>query len=276
MKLSNIVATAFFAVTALAAGVLAEEKPANLRRNLASDEENKVENQGHRSLIRRITFAQIAAAFEPILAIAMEASLSAGADPLSIGATFTQELDSVVFSADCTASALLTLTVRDLSGLGGFVLDNLPVVGGSQQTSFSLLNGITWAASFLAEGSFPEGLELPVDATITADACGTAIEQSVSGVVDAVNAGVRATVNASGRTPGLFTLASSSAGVSVSGDASFDIGQLSTNLDFGNGIELDLAQILEDVLSAPAFVNQIATAITGFLANALNGLTLNF
>jgi len=270
MKLSNIVATAFFATTTLSAGVLAE-KPTNLRRHL----EDAPVAQARRGLFGSITFGQIATAFEPIFAAAMEASLSAGADPLRIDATLTQALDSVVFSADCTSSASVTFTVGELDGLGGFVMDNMPVVDGSQETSFSFFNGITWAADFLVEGSFPEGLELPVDATITADACGTPIEQSIAGLVDAVGAGLRLTTSAEGSGPSITTLSSSSASASVSADA-FDLGQLSTDMEFGNGIELDLAQIIGEVLNAPAFVDQIATLIAEFLDNALGGLTLNF
>lgn len=269
MKLSNTVVTTLFAIQALATGVLCDE-PTSLRRSSVESP------KARRNLFGSLTFAQIAGAFQPLLAVAMEAALSAGADPLHLGVHFSLDVESVIFDEECTSSATVTFTVHELSGLGGFVLDNMPVVDGSQSLNLNFFRGTTWEADFSVEGSFPKGLEAVVDVEIIADACGVAVQESVSGVINAVDAGAALVVSTSGSAPGIFSLNSASAKVDVSGNAEVELGALSTAMEFGNGIDVDLAEIIASVLETPEFVEQIAGAIVDILRRALNGITISF
>jgi hypothetical protein len=85
MKFSNIVATAFFAVQAFPTVVMSE-KPTYLRaKDTINDSVNNMTPPASMSrnlLVGTITFSQIVNAFQPVLAVATEAALAAGADPV--------------------------------------------------------------------------------------------------------------------------------------------------------------------------------------------------
>jgi hypothetical protein len=195
---------------------------------------------------------------------------------LSVDLTSTKTIDSVVFSGSCTSSAAVTVHVLNLAGLGDFVLNNLPVVEGTQNLDFSLFQGLSWDALFNVEGSFPDGLYAVVDVEISADACGLPIQESISGIVNIADASLRMTTSASGSAPGIFSLARSRASVSLTGGGNVELGSLSTSMDFGNGIELDLTEVIGSVLGANDFMEQIAAALVAVLNGAFSGLTFDF
>ncbi|CAB9517582.1 expressed unknown protein [Seminavis robusta] len=219
-------------------------------------------NDNHRKLV---SFDTILSLFTPVLEVVVRGALGASLDPLSLSLSVSQEIDSVVFSESCTAAATVTYKVGDLTGLGNFVIDNMAVVEGSADIDVSLFRGTTWDATFNVEGGLPEGLEAIVDAEITADACGVPYQQSVSGLLDALDARVNFSVGTSGSIPGFF--GSPSVSSTTFADVDVTLGSIETSIDFGNGVEVDLASSgLEG-----AIIDAIIDAIVGPFADILNG-----
>ncbi|CAB9516878.1 expressed unknown protein [Seminavis robusta] len=222
---------------------------------------NNDNGEAHRKLV---SFDTILSLFTPVLDVVVRGALGASLDPLGLSLTVSQDVDLVVFSDSCTSSATVTYNIGDLTGLGNFVVDNLAIVDGSADIDVSLFWGTSWEATFNVEGGLPEGLEAIVDAEITADACGVPFQQSVSGLLDAVDARVNFSVGTSGSIPGFF--GSPSVESATFADVDVTLGGIETSIDF-DGVEVDLTTSgLEG-----AIIDAIIDTIVGPFADILNG-----
>ena len=236
------------------------------------DDAGLLGNANERSLLfTSITLDQIVSAFTPVLEASIRAALDANMDPTNVGLTFTQELDSVVLSETCTGSATVTYTLGDLTGFGTYVMDSMTAVQGTQNLDVSIFGGASFESAFNVEGSLPGGLENLIRAEITADACGTPLQQSVEGVLSTIGEpSLNFRVGLSGSTPGLLSFGSSSIDAMAFTDANVVAGPVEANIAFGDGIEVDLASVFETLFNN-AIVDTIIPLITDILQTFLGG-----
>ena len=201
----------------------------------------------HRNL-QTVTFDQIISLFTPFLDAAISAALDTSLDPMELQMTVTSETD-IAFSENCTAPATITYTIGALTGLSGFAIENMVLVPGSGSIQVSALRGTTWQATFQVAGDLP-ALQAPVTVDVKADACGTPISQSASGVLTAGDAGVDFTLRSSGFLPGLLSLGKPpSVSALAFSNADVSLGTIETNLALDTPIATAVASNINQAVS---------------------------
>ena len=278
MKIATVCATTILALQALAPGVLCQQPLKNVQHesySVMNSPSGSIENEVGQRHLASISLSPITEAFKPVLVSAMKTALAGTADPLSLGLakTFSESYDYVTNGGSCTVDTDLKLSINELSGLSGFVLDNLELA--NQQVKASSSGGWDWSVDLTLDVSFPQALEVAADVEFSSlRQCQdtTPITASGSGTIASTGASLQFVVSAEGT----YSLSSSSsATISVTSVSDVDFGTLSTDIVLytagGTPIVLDLTQPIGDILENPDLLG----LLEGLIAQVLND-TLNY
>ncbi|CAB9512319.1 expressed unknown protein [Seminavis robusta] len=211
------------------------------------------------------TINSVISFFVPILNLAMRTSL--GAVEL---AAIDESMDlGEINLGVCTASASLSYALGAVRGLNSFQIETFELVPGTDpvfETSGILGTGeANWNGTWVFKAGFHD-LTADTSASITADACGVAIDESVGGSIVATNPTMNIQMTIAGTSPNLLMLGLSMASSIDVQQADITYDSLNLNIGgFGQDIDFDIDAFLADL-----FVRNLREAVVPSIVEQLN------